>query len=973
MAVIFKMRRSAAPSQLLKRAQQFRAPAFVSHQAKRPCPAPQEGQKEPILQCQDSEHPNTDIKKRSASDILSVINKSIAPNSGSVEEEKNCIIKGDGRGQSAELEGGSALVSQGGQLTRLGESSYNIPHHSNLTHSKESIGNGRSFSVPKRQVERGKSGWNSPYSTGGSPSLGRGLPEEENQAPADVRYYAVVWCKLSRKKHKNWEGDAVLIVKGRSVVLKDMEAKEIGRGMGYKLKDLNSLEEGSTLPVGGKEIEIQNVISAESYALGHCFQGEIAAVNEKPEATAPKPPRPKPKPFRLPTMGRTPASACPTREGENVPLFDPTLPDALVLPRPPAQHQWQHNGSHGRVVDVVVDPHLASKLRPHQQEGIVFMYECVMGFRLQSGSGAILADEMGLGKTLQCITLIWTLLKQGPYSRLPVVKRVLVVTPSSLTANWLKEFKKWLGMERIRVFVVDQQNKVEQFASQQNTPVMIISYEMFIRSSEVIEKLGFDLLVCDEAHRLKNPAIKTTHLLASLPCRRRILMTGTPIQNDLQELFALVDFVNPGVLGTPSSFRHIYEEPIVASQQPNTPHTEKELGTSRASQLNRVTSLFILRRTQDIINRYLPPKSEYVVLCQPSETQLSLYSDVVGCRSLRRCFTSVEPGDHLSAILALRKLCNHPALLAVRDGDNEKQSDLAQEIAGFMPSHLKAGVYDEADSGKLAVVSCMLWALREGGQEKIVLVSNYTTTLDMLAALCVQYDYPYLRLDGSTPTAKRQHLVDSFNNKHSKHFVFLLSAKAGGVGLNLVGASRILLYDIDWNPATDLQAMARVWRDGQHRKVHIYRLLVAGTLDEKMYQRQVCKQGLSGAVVDARESNHAHFSTEELKDLFTVHYDTACLTHDLLQCECDQQGGSAAPQQAATEQEPERACQLGAVSTSATADTQITRTMDQLQRWYHLAPPLPLSLIKDQCLEAASDFITFLFYNESRTEVMKSS
>lgn len=123
---------------------------------------------------------------------------------------------------------------------------------------------------------------------------------------------------------------------------------------------------------------------------------------------------------------------------------------------------------------------------------------------------------------------------QGPYNRRPVVKRVLVVTPSSLTANWMKEFKKWLGNERLGVFVVDQQNKVEHFASQQHTPVMIISYEMFVRSSQVIEKLGFDLLVCDEAHRLKNPGIKTTHLLASLPCKRRVLMTGTPVQNDLQ-------------------------------------------------------------------------------------------------------------------------------------------------------------------------------------------------------------------------------------------------------------------------------------------------------------------------------------------------------------------------------------------------------------------------------------------------------
>ncbi|XP_063869839.1 DNA repair and recombination protein RAD54B-like isoform X1 [Scylla paramamosain] len=951
------MRRSAAPSQLLKRTQQYRLP-FASPAAKRPCPTPQEDVPQKA-EPQKQEQPSA-VKVRSASDILSVISKSSTlEENGTKNENENF--------SSSEFGGQSNSFTQDVDLSPLTETNCNVSHHSNVAGTKNSLGNVRSFNAPGRQLAGAQRGWNRPQLSGRPPNTIRSLPGEENQAPSETKYYAVVWCKLSRKKHKNWEGDAILIVKGRSVTLKDLEGKEIGRGSGYKLKDLGSLEEGSTLPVGGKEVEIQNVISAESYALGHCFQGEVT-VTEKAESSS-RLPRPKPKPFRLPTLGRPAGPACSSTEAENMPLFNPALPDALVMPRPPAQHQWHHNSGRTSVVDVVVDPHLASQLRPHQQEGVVFLYECMMGFHLQTGCGAILADEMGLGKTLQCITLIWTLLKQGPYGRRPVVRRVLVVTPSSLTSNWRKEFKKWLGKERLGVFVVDQQNKVEQYTSQQHTPVMIISYEMFLRNSEVIEKIGFDLIICDEAHRLKNPAIKTTHLLASLPCKRRILVTGTPIQNDLQELFALVDFANPGVLGTPSSFRHIYEEPIVASQQPNTPLTEKELGASRASQLNRITSLFILRRTQDIINRYLPPKAEYVVLCQPSETQQALYSEVVGCRSLRRCFTSLEPGDHLSAILALRKLCNHPALLAVSE-ESDNKNELSKEISTFMPSHLQAGVYDEADSGKLAVVSCMLWALREVGQEKIVLVSNYTTTLDMLASLCVRYNYPYLRLDGSTPSAKRQKLVDSFNSKCSTDFVFLLSAKAGGVGLNLVGASRILLYDIDWNPATDLQAMARVWRDGQHRKVHIYRLLVTGTLDEKMYQRQVRKQGLSGAVVDARDSERVHFSTEELKDLFTVHWDTACLTHDLLECECDQQGGSGAPPQK-TAQEPERACQLGGAGNITIDAAQPTKTMDQLQNWYHLAPPLSSTLIKDHCLEAASDFITFLFYNESRTEVVK--
>ncbi|RXG73432.1 DNA repair and recombination protein RAD54B [Armadillidium vulgare] len=138
----------------------------------------------------------------------------------------------------------------------------------------------------------------------------------------------------------------------------------------------------------------------------------------------------------------------------------------------------------------------------------------------------------------------------------------------------------------------------------------------------------------------------------------------------------------------------------------------------------------------------------------------------------------------------------------------------------------------------------------------------------MLENLCKRYSYAFLRLDGSTPSSKRQNIVDRFNSPYCKELVFLLSSKAGGVGLNLIGASRILLFDIDWNPATDLQAMSRVWRDGQTKSVYIYRLILAGSIEEKMFQRQVCKQGISGSVVDARSSFKVQFSVEDLKDAF---------------------------------------------------------------------------------------------------------
>ncbi|KAG7177049.1 DNA repair and recombination protein RAD54-like 1 [Homarus americanus] len=817
------MRRSAAPSQLLHKRTLF-TPPF----AKRRCPDTHTDDVPKASALPQTVENNVKVRDgpvRSSSDILSLIKKpSTITETSCVRQCSNGVPECDTGQENAPTDSVTVLSplreTHSNTLRSTGDANKRFPAQQLGTASRMLGGYARVGKGPQ-----------------GIPGHRRSVvpAQEENQEAQAVKYYSVVWCKFSRKKHKNWEGDAVLIVKSRSVILKDTEGKEIGRRTGYKLKDLSSLEEGSTLLVGGGK-EVENIDEAQE------------------KRSQP----PKPKPFRLPTLGRPKDKNTNTAVG---PLFDPTKPDAL--------------------------------LRPHQQEGVIFLYECIMGYRHLDNYGAILADEMGLGKTLQCITLVWTLLKQGPYGGRSVVKKVLIVTPSSLTNNWSKEFSKWLGRERVNVYIVDQNNKVEQFEKQKHSEIMIISYEMFVRSSKIIEALNFDLVLCDEGHRLKNTNIKTAHLLGGLRCRRR-------------ELFALVEFVNPGVLGSSLSFRHIYEDPIIASQQPNASQTEKELGASRATQLNKITSLFILRRTQDIINRYLPPKVEFVVFCQPSETQVSVYMDLVGCRSLKKCFSNVEPGDNLSAILALRKLCNHPALLAA-DKDQENKSDVVQEAANLLPPHIQPGVYDEGDSGKLAVVSCILWALREPGTEKIVLVSNYTTTLDMLAALCTRYNYPYLRLDGSTPTNKRQQLVDRFNSKYSKDFVFLLSSKAGGVGLNLIGASRILLYDIDWNPATDLQAMAR-----------------------KMYQRQVKKQGLSGAVVDARDTDRVHFSTEELKIKLY--------------------GGE---------------CPGGSLSTTSTS------TMDQLHNWCHLAPPFSSAVVKDPCLEAASDFISFLFCNESNTEIMK--
>ncbi|KAJ8394570.1 hypothetical protein AAFF_G00043730 [Aldrovandia affinis] len=760
---------------------------------------------------------------------------------------------------------------------------------------------------------------------------------------AGARYFSVIWCKVSKKKHKRWEGDAVLVARGRSVVLKDMEGKDIGRGTGYKCSELEGLMEGQSLVVGGKEVEVMGSISTEDFSRGRCFQ------EAQVEAAAAPVRIPASRPFSRPSLKggvqsqrARPQKGCPAALDTTLMRQVPWSCLCLGAQRP---HQWVFNKAGLPVVDIVVDPHLTAHLRPHQREGVVFLYECVMGMRMPCRHGAILADEMGLGKTLQCITLVWTLLKQGPYGGRPAARRVLVVTPGSLVKNWAAEFQKWLGRERINVFTVDQDHKVEDF----------------------VGRLEFSLVVCDEGHRLKNSSIKTSSALSSLACMHRVILTGTPVQNDLQEFYSIIEFVNPGVLGSSSAYRKVYEEPILQSRQPSATEEERRLGGERAAELGRLTGLFILRRTQEIINRYLPPKREWILFCRPAPLQLKLYRQLLSHRLVRACLQgALENSPHLACIGALKKLCNHPGLLyatvqekeGVRVEHNGAEVSLYEGLGELFPEGYSSGGFNITDSGKLQVLSDLLAAVRQlSPSDRVVLVSNYTQTLDLLQDMCSHLGYSCCRLDGQTAVSQRQKLVDKFNSSFTSDFVFLLSSKAGGVGLNLVGASHLVLYDIDWNPANDIQAMARVWRDGQKKTVHIYRFLTTGTIEEKMYQRQVSKQGLSGAVVDtSKRAEHIRFSSEELRDLFTLCEDSACATHDLLECSCAADGSRPG-----VSKEPgsptQRPCQLGRRGDRPRAQKHLT--MSELMQWRHYSGEIPS--FSDPYLDRAATHVTFAF------------
>ena len=281
---------------------------------------------------------------------------------------------------------------------------------------------------------------------------------------------------------------------------------------------------------------------------------------------------------------------------------------------------------------------------------------------------------------------------------------------------------------------------------------------------------------------------------------------------------------------------------------------------------------------------------EYVIYCRPTSGQLDVYRSILDSSAFNRCLGSADAS--LLLITVLKKLCNTPGLLKSEQGKEQSENTQAL-LAGVSQRLLESKM--ASSSGKLRVLDRLLGALKAHTDEKIVLVSNYTSTLDVLQNLLSSRGLSWLRLDGSTPTDKRQGLVDKFNRVDSDvAFAFLLSAKSGGAGINLIGASRLVLFDLDWNPATDAQAMARIHRDGQRRPVMVYRMLTTGCFDEKIFQRQLTKQGLADSVMD-NKSGSAAFTLSELKDLFSLHENTECQTHDLLGCPCGGKGYIAEP------------------------------------------------------------------------------
>ncbi|XP_073030331.1 protein CHROMATIN REMODELING 25-like isoform X3 [Primulina eburnea] len=651
---------------------------------------------------------------------------------------------------------------------------------------------------------------------------------------------------------------------------------------------------------------------------------------------------------------------------------------------------WQPEISNERdsdLVSIMVDHMLVKYLRPHQREGVQFMFDCVSGVSSDANiNGCILADDMGLGKTLQSITLCYTLLHQG-FNGKPMAKKVIIVTPTSLVSNWEDEIRKWVG-ERVKLVALCESTRedvisgIDDFTNPFNPlQVLIISYETFrMHSSKFNQSGSCDLLICDEAHRLKNDQTLTNRALAALSCKRRVLLSGTPIQNDLEEFYAMVNFTNPGVLGNAAYFRRYYEMPIVSGREPTATEEEKRLGSERSAELSAKVNQFILRRTNSLLSNHLPPKMVEVVCCKLTTLQAELYNHFIHSKNVKRAISEdTKQSKILAYITALKKLCNHPKLIYDTIKSGSSGASGFEDCLRFFPAEIfsgRTGSWAGGDgiwvelSGKMNVLARLLAQLRQRTDDRIVLVSNYTQTLDLFAQLCRERRYPFLRLDGSTSISKRQKLVNCFNDPSKDEFVFLLSSKAGGCGLNLIGGNRLVLFDPDWNPANDKQAAARVWRDGQKKRVYIYRFLSAGTIEEKVYQRQMSKEGLQKVIqqehVDSEKGNLV--STEDLRDLFTFQESVSSEIHEKMCCyRCKQNEIEFEYSNDGSQPEDEDiggfASIAGCLHNLKNHEKQVgTPKEEDLAQWGHHHVP---SSVPDRIFQAsAGDDVSFVFTNQ---------
>ncbi|XP_014666472.1 PREDICTED: DNA excision repair protein ERCC-6-like [Priapulus caudatus] len=514
---------------------------------------------------------------------------------------------------------------------------------------------------------------------------------------------------------------------------------------------------------------------------------------------------------------------------------------------------------------LIVPGRLWSRLYRYQKTGVRWMWELH-----QQRTGGIVGDEMGLGKTIQAIVFLAALKEsklRSPGTKYIGLGPSIIVTPTTVMHQWVMEFHIWWAPFRIAVFH-DTGNFVGSKASlvqdiQRDKGVLITSYAGVVQHQKMLVKYDWHYVILDEGHKIRNPDAQATLAVKQFRTPHRLILSGSPVQNNLKELWSLFDFVFPGKLGTLPVFMQQFSVPITQGGYSNATCVQVTTAYRCACALRDTISPYLLRRMKADVRDTLslPDKNDQVLFCRLTEEQKGAYREYL---SSDQC-QMILGGNYkiFVGLITLRKICNHPDIAT----GGPRVFDDAQEEA--LPDDLKYGFYRR--SGKMIVVESLLELWKRQGH-RVLLFSQSTQMLDILETFVRSRGYEYVRMDGKTTISTRQPLIARFNADPSI-FVFLLTTKVGGLGVNLIGANRVIIYDPDWNPSTDTQARERAWRIGQTRNVTIYRLLTAGTIEEKIYHRQIFKQFLTNRVLKDPKQRR-FFKTNDIFELFTLKDDS---------------------------------------------------------------------------------------------------
>ncbi|EGW33142.1 uncharacterized protein SPAPADRAFT_137527 [Spathaspora passalidarum NRRL Y-27907] len=538
---------------------------------------------------------------------------------------------------------------------------------------------------------------------------------------------------------------------------------------------------------------------------------------------------------------------------------------------------------------------IKATLRKYQQEGVNWL-----AFLNKYHLHGILCDDMGLGKTLQTICIVssdhhlraekFEKTQSPQYRRLPS----LVICPPSLTGHWEQEINQYAPFMKVLIYAGNPSVRIPLRKEIPFADVVVTSYDVCRNDVEYITSQDYNYCVLDEGHIIKNAASKLTKSVKKVRAEYRLILSGTPIQNNVLELWSLFDFLMPGFLGTEKVFHEKFAKPIAASRNSKTSSKEQEAGALALESLHKQVLPFMLRRLKEDVLSDLPPKIIQDYYCELSDLQRMLYKDFAKSQKekVKEDISSQEKEvkTHVfQALQYMRKLCNHPALVLspqhpkfneITHWLQTKKSDLrsiehAPKLLSLRNLLLECGIgVGDHDYFKSKSKQQNQLISAEGviSEHRALIFCQLKDMLDIVEKELLKKYLPsatYMRLDGSTDPRDRQSIVRKFNEDPSID-ILLLTTKVGGLGLNLTGADTVIFIEHDWNPMNDLQAMDRAHRLGQKKVVNVYRLITKDTLEEKIMGLQKFKMNIASTIVNQQNSGLQSMDTNQLLDLFDV-------------------------------------------------------------------------------------------------------